>query len=279
MTIDQDVMVTRAGAGDGPGMFLRDLWVSLKNPEFWALSAWLDVLVKARRSKLGFLWLLAPSVVYVFVLGGFLRGTHSHPLNDFLAHIALGSMAFRSLISVVMGSANVFNSNSSFIYDGRVRLTDYLMKALGRAFFDSTMYLPVVAIALAMYPDVRLSGLLLAPFTMLLIYLNALWLSVLFSLAGARFPDVNELLGTISMVLSLLTPIVWYPESMPSGSLRGLLMRFNPFYHYVEVFRAPIMGNPVEPASWWFLGISTVVGLLIASWAYRRFARFVPLWI
>lgn len=279
MTIDQQQVVTRAGAGNGAGMFWRDLWMSVRNPEFWALSAWLDVLVKARRSKLGILWLLAPSIVYVFVLGGFLRGTHAHPLNDFLAHIALGSMAFRSLISVVLGSANVFNGNASFIYDGRVRLTDYLMKALGRAFFDSIMYLPVVAIALAIYPNLSWAGVLLAPFTLFLIYLNALWLSVLFSLAGARFPDFNELLGTISMVLFLLTPIVWYPESMPQGSLRGLMMRFNPFYHYIEVFRAPIMGKPVETGSWWFLGASTVLGLMLASWAYRRYARYVPLWI
>lgn len=279
MTIDKDVMITKAGADDGPGMFWRDLWMSVKNPEFWALSAWLDILVRTRRSKLGVIWLLMPSVIYVFVLGGFLRGTHAHRLNDFLAHIALGSMAFRSLISVVMGSANVFNGNSSFIFDGRVRLTDYLMKALGRAFFDSMMYVPVVAIALAMYPGTNLSGLLLAPLTMALIYLNALWLSVLFSMAGARYPDFSELLGTISMLMFLLTPIVWYPESMPQGSLRGTLMRFNPFYHYVEVFRAPIMGNPVEPASWWFLGISTVVGLAVASFVYRRYARFVPLWI
>jgi ABC-type polysaccharide/polyol phosphate export permease len=39
------------------------------------------------------------------------------------------------------------------------------------------------------------------------------------------------------------------------------------------------MGEPIDPASLWYVGILTVVGLLVATFAYRRYARFVPLWI
>ena len=56
-------------------------------------------------------------------------------------------------------------------------------------------------------------------------------------------------------------------------------MRFNPFYHFVEAFRAPLMGDAIESLSYWYMGIMTVSGLLLATWAYRRYARYVPLWI
>ena len=84
------------------------------------------------------------------------------------------------------------------------------------------------------------------------------------------------MLSNISIFLFLLTPIIWYPEMMPAGSNRGHLMRINPFYHLVEIFRAPIMGQPVETMSFWYVGIMTVVGLVVATFAYRRYARFVP---
>jgi ABC-type polysaccharide/polyol phosphate export permease len=130
-----------------------------------------------------------------------------------------------------------------------------------------------------MFGAVSSIGLLLAVPGLLLIYINALWMSAVFSLAGARFPDFGQLLNNISIFLFLLTPIIWYPETMPAGSLRGQLMRLNPFYHLVEVFRAPIMGGQIEPLSLWYVGVMTVVGLLVATFAYRRYARFVPLWI
>lgn len=272
--------IRAGGRGTGaPGTFWRELGESFRNPEFWALSSWLDIIVRARKSRFGILWLLAPSVVYVFGLGTFFAGMQGGRSADFFAHVALGAMVFRTLMSSVIGSANVFNSSYSFIMDGHVRLTDYLLESLAKSFFDLCMYLPVVAIALMMFGDVSLVGLSLAIPAMVLIYINALWMSAVFSLVGARFPDFGQLLNNISIFLFLLTPIIWYSETMPAGSLRGQLMRFNPFYHFVEIFRAPIMGQQIEPLSIWYVGVMTVTGLLAATLAYRRYARFVPLWI
>src|SRR5690606_6385859 len=98
-------------------------------------------------------------------------------------------------------------------------------------------------------------GLLISIPVLLLLYINALWIAAVFALAGARLPDLGQLLGTVSIFLFLLTPIIWYPEMMPEGSIRGQLMRFNPFYHFVEVFRAPLVGDAIEASSLWYIGI------------------------
>lgn len=275
-----EVSIRASARGTGaPGAFWHELVGSFRNPEFWALSSWLDIIIRARRSRFGILWLLAPSIVYVFGLGTFFAGMQGGAPADFFAHVALGAMVFRSLMSTVIGSANVFNGSHSFIMDGHMRLTDYLLESLAKSFFDFLMYIPVVVVALVMFGNVSLVGLLLALPAVLLIYINALWMSAVFSLAGARFPDFGQLLNNISIFMFLLTPIIWYPETMPAGSLRGELMRVNPFYHFVEIFRAPIMGQPIETMSLWYVGIITTVGLLVATVVYRRYARFVPLWI
>ena len=265
-----------------PGAFWRELRDSFRHPDFWALSSWLDIIVRARRSRLGVLWLIAPAVVYVFGLGSFfmsMRGISGDSSGEYYLHIALGALVFRTLMSTIIGSANVFSSSSAFIMDGHMRLTDYLLQSLAKSFFDMCMYLPVAAVAVWLAGGFNLTGLLISVPTLFLLYLNALWIATLFALAGARLPDLGQLLGTISIFLFLLTPIIWYPEMMPEGSIRGSLMRFNPFYHFVEVFRAPLVGKAIEPLSYWYIGIMTVFGLLISTWAYRRYARYVPLWI
>lgn len=266
-----------------PGRFWRELAESLRNPNFWALSSWLDIIVRARKSRLGILWLMAPSVVYIFGLGTFFASMRNlgggATLGEYYAHVALGAMVFRTLMSTITASANVFIGSQAFIMDGHTRLTDYLLKALAQSFFNMCMYIPAVLVAVWLAGGVEPVGVLLALPTLLLLYVNALWMAVLFGIFGARLPDLGQLLGTVSIFFFLLTPIIWYPAMMPEGSLRAAFMRFNPFFHFVELFRAPLMGNPVDPVSIWYAAASTVLGLVVASIVYRRLARFVPLWI
>lgn len=266
-----------------PGDFWAELIDSFRHPDFWAMSSWLDIIVRARKSRLGILWLLAPSIIYVFGLGSFfvsmrVAGSDAS-VGQYYAHVALGAMVFRSLMSTIIGSANVFVGSHAFIMDGHMRLTDYLLQSLAKSFFDFCMYLPVVVVAVWMADNIQIMGMLLAIPTLGLLYLNALWMAALFGVIGARLPDFGQLLSTVSIFLFLLTPIIWYPEMMPEGSIRGLLMRVNPFYHFVELFRAPILGEAIEISSLWYVGVMTVVGLVAGAGVYRRYARYVPLWI
>lgn len=282
MTAAKELVLTSAPTSTrsaATNNFWRDLRESLRNPEFWALSSWLDILVRARKSRFGMLWLMAPAVIYVFGLGSFFASMQGRTIPAFAVHVALGAMVFRTLMSSVIGSANVLVASHSFIMDGHMRLTDYLLQSLAKSFFDFCMYIPVTVVALFLYGDVSLRGLAVAPLTVGLIYVNGLWISVVFSLIGARFSDFGQLLSHTSIFLFLLTPIIWYPELMPADGMRGQLMRFNPFYHFVALFRAPIMGNQVEPLTYYYVGMMTVLGLVLATFVYRRYARFVPLWI
>lgn len=266
-----------------PGRFWRELAESFRHPEFWAMSSWLGIIVRVRKSRLGILWLLAPSIVYVFGMGTFFASMRAArpgaSAGEYFAHVALGAMIFRSLMSTIIGSANVFVGGRSFILDGHMRLTDFLLQSLAKSFFDFCMYLPVTIVAIWLAGGIHPEGLLWALPALVLVYVNALWMAALFAVIGARMPDLGQFLGTVSIFLFLLTPIIWYPEMMPKGSLRETLMRFNPFYHLVEFFRAPLLGNAVEPASLWYIAGMTVVGLAVGATIYRRYARYIPLWI
>jgi ABC-type polysaccharide/polyol phosphate export permease len=278
--IERELMVAPAVTRSvGKDAFWPDLWESLRSPEFWALSSWLGILSRARKSRFGLFWLLAPSIIYVYGLGSFFSSLQGRPLSQFAAHIALGAMVFRTVLSAVVGSAGVYNANASFIMDGHMRLTDYVLQALAKAFFDMCMYMPVLLVALWLYGHASLVGLLLLPISTFIVYLNALWMSVLISLAGTRFPDVGQLIGNTSIFLFLLTPIVWYPADMPAGSMRGQLMRLNPFFHFLEITRAPALGEPMETTSLYYVAVLTVAGLALAALLYRRYSRYVPIWI
>lgn len=257
----------------------RDISMSIRNPEFWALSTWLDIVVRYRQSRLGILWLLAPSIVYIWGLGSFFASMQRANIATFAAHVGLGYAIFRMISSVIIESTTAFASASAFIMDGHVRLTDFVLRVAARASFYFLMSLPAVAVALAIYPDPSFSGMALSLVMFPVILFNVLWIGVVFALIGARFPDLSQFIGNVFMFAFLLTPIIWYPESMPADSIRSMFMRVNPLFHMVEVIRAPILGEIIEPNTFYYLAVMTVVGWGIALFAYKRYAHFVPLWI
>lgn len=257
----------------------RDLVASLGNPEFWALSSWLDIVVRYRQSRLGIFWLVAPSIVYIWGLGGFFASMLGLDLSVFAAHVAIGYVVFRVISSAIIESTTAFASSGAFIMDGHVRLTDFVLRVLAKALFYFVMSLPVVAVALAIHPDIQWEGFAYALASFPLVIVNALWIGILFALVGARFPDMSQFIGNVFMFAFLLTPIIWHADTMPADSLRGLLMRFNPLFHMVELVRAPILGEPLGTSTFYYLGGMTVFGWGAAILAYRRYARFVPIWI
>jgi ABC-type polysaccharide/polyol phosphate export permease len=258
---------------------LRDLAASLRNPEFWALSSWLDIVVRNRQSRLGIFWLMAPALVYVWGLGAFFAAMASQPVIRFVTYVAVGYLVFRVVNSAIIESTNAFANGAPFILDGHMRLTDFVLRVIATALFNFAVSLPVAAVALALSPDVHWQGLAFALVSLPVVVANATWIGVVFSLLGARFPDMRHLVSNIFMFAFLLTPIIWHADTLPAGSLRGTLARANPLFHMVELVRAPILGQPVEQHTIVYLALMTAGGWLLAILAYRRYARYVPLWI
>lgn len=257
----------------------RDLVESIRNPEFWALSGWLDIVVRYRQSRLGVLWLMAPSIVYIWGLGSFFASMQGMKIASFAGHVAIGYTVFRVVSSVIIESTTAFAAAGPFILDGHVRLTDFVLRVMAKALFYFLASVPVVFVALVLYPQVQWTGILLSLVSFPLVLANAFWIGIVFALIGARFQDLSQFIGNIFMFAFLLTPIIWHADTMPEGSIRGTFARFNPLYHMVEVVRAPMLGEAVEPLTLYYLVAMTVVGWLLAAFVYRRYARFVPIWI
>ena len=265
--------------GNSMRSLFRDVLASFRNPEFWALSSWLDIVVRSRQSRLGMFWLMSPAIVYIWGVGSFFARMMHRPLSGFAAYVGVGYVVFRVASSSVIDSTGAFASGAAFILDGHLRLTDFVLRVIATALFHLLVSAPVVALALAVYPDPHWIGLVWSLVSFPVVIANALWVGIVFALVGARFPDLKHLIGNIFTFAFLLTPIVWHADTMPANSIRGVLMRFTPFYHVVQVVRAPILGEQIEPSTFTYLAVMTVGGWIVAILAYRRYARYVPLWI
>jgi ABC-2 type transport system permease protein/lipopolysaccharide transport system permease protein len=220
-----------------------------------------------------------PPALYVFGMGLFFAGVSGIDKWAFMAHLGLGYLLFRLMTMVLVDSTSILPAHAGYILDGRVRLTDFVLRVVIKALFYLLTSLPVLVPVVLMSPSFDVAGLPMAMLGMLLLMLNMLWMSGVVSLFGARFPDAHEFMGNVFMIGFILTPILWYAKDAPAGTLHGLFMRLNPCYHLIEIIRAPLLGEPVSVHSLMAVTAMAVVGWLLWLWAFRRFARFVPLWV
>lgn len=252
---------------------------SLKFPAFWMYATWLGIVTKYRKSKLGLFWAVAPAALYTFGIGGFYGFLQHISPRIFAAHMGIGYITFRFITVSLSDATSTCSGHASFILDGRTRLTDYVLRVMAKALFGFVCALPVLALAVVINPNFRPEGILQAIPGLLVVFLNVAWMGIFLAILGARLPDMHELIGSILMFSFLFTPIIWKAGQMPLGTVRGTVARVNPLFHLVEIVRAPILGEPIEHSTYIYLAVMLVVGWALAFFTYRRYAKYVPLWV
>ncbi len=259
--------------------FLSDLWQSIRQPEFWAYSSWLDVVVKYRRTRLGMLWMFLPMAIWITVLGNFYAHVMRHPAEEYLPYLGVGYVLWRFIVMCTNEASGTLRQHKAFIMDGRIRMTDYVLRTIAKSLLYFVLGSLVVLVVLVWSPAIHWQGMLWALATLPLFLLNMVWWVFVMALFGARYPDTGEAVHTALMLGFLLTPVLWVGNRFDPHSIGGVLVRLNPAFHLIEVVRAPILGHQVGLSTFVYLGVMTLGGWLLAMVLYRRYARFAPLWI
>lgn len=255
-----------------------DIRGSLRNPEFWLYSSWLDILTKYRRTRFGLWWALIPTAVFVVVLGAVYGQLMSLELDIYIPFLCIGYMLWRFLTHVLNDSAGVFRSHLAYIQQGRVNLVDYLFRVFAKAAFYFVVSLPVLVGIYAWSASAQMLDLWTMLVTMPLFAICVFVIGGHVAFLAARFPDVTELINTVLIFGFLLTPILWHPDQAPGGNILHWLMRINPAFHLLEVVRQPALGHMPEPFTITYLVTFLAVGLISMAFLYQKLVKRVPFW-
>ena len=261
-------------------MLLQHLRQSVRHPDHWVYGAWIDFVSRYRRMSLGILWAVVPPIVYVWGIGGFLRVLQ--PGLDktlYLPHVAIAFVMFRLITTTLTDAVSLFSQYRAYIFDGSTRLTDFVLRNVANSLLYFAIAIPVVLAAMIPSPHIDWTGVpaALAGFAAVLLVIFSY--AIVLAFAGARFPDMGEVMGSLTMALFLVTPIVWLGSQAPEGTLHGTLMRANPFFHLIEVVRAPLFGQAIEPMTVTYVAVALTLGVVSAILCYRAFSRRLPIWL
>jgi ABC-2 type transport system permease protein len=124
---------------------------------------------------------------------------------------------------------------------------------------------------------------LLAIPALVVIVLNGTWVAILIGIIATRYRDIPPVTSSVVTLSFFMTPIVWNYQDLINkggpGAERARLAELNPFLHFVEILRRPMIGESFEIRHWLVTLAITVVGWVIALVVLRNYRARVSYWV
>lgn len=254
----------------------NDLWVGMSAFQIWGTLGWHDIRQRYRRSVLGPFWFTLSTAIMVVVLGALYATLLQQEITNYLPFLAVGLVVWQFLGSSITEGCTAFIGSAQLIKQIRLPLTVHVCRIVWRNFVIFLHSLPVVVVLLIVFGYRPGIEFLLLPFGLLLLLLHGVWIGVVLGVLCSRFRDIPPIVTNLVQVAFFFTPVMWTPEILKD---RAWVAEYNPFYHLIEIVRAPIIGRPVHLDSWLWSLAFLVIGFGLAQFLMKRYRNRVPYWI
>lgn len=91
-----------------------------------------------------------------------------------------------------------------------------------------------------------------------------------------RFRDVAQIVSSFIQIMFFVTPIIWTPTQ---GRLDAVWLDLNPFYHLLELVRAPLLGTAPTAENWMWGAASVMVAAILSVIVDAVTRRKIYLWL
>lgn len=259
---------TALGKAEGELTWWTLLWRTAHNLRKCFHWAWLDTVCQYRRSIIGPLWETINMAVLIAgctVVSSAIFGGNNLP------YIALGIIIWSVILSAVTDGSATFIKNSNYITGTNFSIDLYVGRTVFKTAINFSHHAILYFLAVSFLPvPVGWISLLAIP-GIVLLFLNVYWAVVVFAFLSARFRDIEMILRNAVQLAFFITPVFWDYRTIQSD--RKFIVEYNILFYYVEIIRAPLLGEIPPPSHYAAVVIATIIGYLLAFIVYRRLRR------
>jgi ABC-type polysaccharide/polyol phosphate export permease len=247
-----------------------------KAPLWWSL-AWQDTKQRYRRSFLGPFWITASTGVMVGAMGPLYGALLGQDVASYLQHLAISLIIWTFISGLINEAGTAFVGAEGYIKQVALPLSVHIFRLIAKNVVMLAHNALIIIVVLIFLPPAHWRDVWLFPLGLLLVLGNLCWISLLLAVLSTRFRDIPQLVTNIVQVAFFLSPIIWKASML--GPKNRFVADFNPLYHFIEVIRAPLLGEPIHAISWIVTVSLLVLGSIVAFLVFARLRARVPYWL
>lgn len=239
---------------------------------------WVDIQQRYRRSNLGPFWITISMAVTVLGMGMVFGVLFGSPLREFLPFIAVGMIIWTFILSVISEACTTFIASEGIIKQINMPLHVHIFRMIWRntlIFFHNIIIFPVILLAFLVPPKIEMVFFIPG---LALVIVNLVWISMVLAIVCVRFRDLTQIVISVLQLWFFVTPIIWQPSLMIEKG-RAVFMDINPFYHLIEIVRAPLLGDLPTYLNWGACLFFCVFGWMFALIFLGHYEKRVAYWL
>ena len=262
-----------------------DLTAGWQHRELWSHLGWQDIKQRYRRSVLGPIWITISMAVTAVALGLLYSQLFGLPLDFFLPYVTVGFIVWGFIQKCISDGSEIFISNEGLIRHLPAPISVHVYRMVWRNILFFAHNLIVYFVMLAIFYSDKFHvgwGSLLAIPAFALLVVNGMWVGLLMGIVATRFRDIPPVTESVVQLMFFMTPIVWVYDDLLNGAKvppGARLVEFNPFLHFVEIIRRPMLGQSFVLHYWVVALVITVAGWLLTLLFLRNYRARVSYWV
>ena len=260
------------------GKGLKDIAEGFKSIDLALYLAYSDIRQRYRRSSLGPFWITISTGVMIASMGLIFGRIFKAPTSEFFPFLAAGLIFWGFISGCISESTTVFPSNEAVIKQLPIPLFVHILRMIARNLFifaHNFVLLPFVL--LCVERPITINIIFLLP-GLILLLLNLLWFTLILATVCARFRDMTQIVQSVMQIVFYVTPIIWMPNLL-QGKTETMLIDPNPFYHLIQLVRAPITGHSPTSLTWVYTTGICIFGWFLAIKVFNRYKSKVAYWL
>ena len=203
--------------------------------------------------------MLVLTIVFSRAFGITEKGYAAYVLSGLLAWTFFAQTSHAATVNLVWGGSLL-----NRIYVPR---TVFAVSSIGTGFVNFALALiPLVIVLLVTGLPLTLY-LLFLPVPMLLLAMFSLGLGLILSAIAIYFADVTEMYQVILTAWLYLSPVIWVESFLPGGYM-AILVKLNPMYHLINLFRIPIFQSRLPSLQELLICTGIALITLLVGWLF-----------
>jgi ABC-2 type transport system permease protein/lipopolysaccharide transport system permease protein len=259
------------------GEAVADLTAGLNRSWIWTRLAYQDIKLRYRGSVLGPFWVTLTNLILIVAMGVIYARLFRVEAATYVPYIMMGILVWQFISGTITEACTTFTAAQDVIQQVPMPFSVQAYRVVYRNLIVLAHNAVIVPFGLILFKVPVGWNLLEVVPGLVLLSINGLWLSLLLGVVSTRFRDIPPIISNVVQVLFFLTPIFW-PLNAVGHDLERILA-LNPFFAWIDVIRAPLLGVSPEPTSWPILIGCVVVGGVFGFLFFARFRERIAYWI
>jgi len=256
---------------------LCDFLDGLRSRSWWAISV-NDLRGRYRRTILGPWWLVLGTGISLSAMGIVWATLFGMDLRTFFPYLIAGYITYVMWSSFLTEGCSTFTNGAAASIQRNINLpkTVHPFRLVARTFLLFLHNLVLFLIVAAIFSTPATAWTLLVIPALFVTLLNGIWVSIVFGILGARFRDIEPIIGALMTFVFLVTPVMWRPAQLGT---RRFIADFNPLTHFLDIVREPLLGQPPSLTSWEVVLGITICGYVVSFFLFRAYRTRITFWL